>query len=229
PGSYSEYGPGWAYASNTPFYSFKGSPFSGGMRVPLIVSQPGRIAAGTRTHSFGYVTDITPTLLDIAGVAQPDGEYRGQAVHEIMGTSMRALLEGRAERVHARDQPTVYELAGGIAVWLGDYKLVTSKTSSIPARSGPQLFNVTEDPLERHNLAEQHPEKVEQMMQIYRDYVVRNHVIEVPDDYRAWEQVKKNGREQFIANHRLSLLLFGLAVIALVVLGGWLLVRRQRR
>jgi arylsulfatase len=66
------------------------------------------------------------------------------------------------------------------------------------------------------------------MMQIYRDYVVRNHVIEVPDDYRAWEQVKKNGREQFIANHRLSLLLFGLAVIALVVLGGWLLVRRQR-
>ncbi|MEE3157847.1 MAG: arylsulfatase [Pseudomonadota bacterium] len=229
PGSYSEYGPGWAYASNTPFYSFKGSPFSGGMRVPLIVSQPGRIAAGTRTHSFGYVTDITPTLLDIAGVAQPDGEYRGQAVHEIMGTSMRALLEGRAERVHAPDQPTVYELAGGIAVWLGDYKLVTSKTSSIPARSGPQLFNVTEDPLERHNLAEQHPEKVEQMMQIYRDYVVRNQVIEVPDDYRAWEQVKKNGREQFIANHRLSLLLFGLAVIALVVLGGWLLVRRQRR
>ncbi|WVM93262.1 LPXTG cell wall anchor domain-containing protein [Halopseudomonas pachastrellae] len=40
--------------------------------------------------------------------------------------------------------------------------------------------------------------------------------------------MKKNGREQFIANHRLSLLLFGLAVIALVVLGGWLLVRRQR-
>ena len=106
---------------------------------------------------------------------------------------------------------------------------MTSKTNSIPARDGPQLFNVTEDPLERHNLAEQHPEKVEQMMQIYRDYVVRNQVIEVPADYRAWEQVKKNGREQFIANHRLSLLLFGLAVIALVVLGGWLLVRRQRR
>ncbi|MGI3130612.1 arylsulfatase [Halopseudomonas pachastrellae] len=228
PGSYSEYGPGWAYASNTPFYSYKGSPFSGGMRVPLIVSQPGHIAPGTRTNSFGYVTDITPTLLDIAGVTQPDGEYRGQTVHPIMGTSMRGLLEGRAERVHAPDHPTVYELAGGIAVWLGDYKLISSSTSAIPARTGPQLFNVKQDPLERHNLAEQQPEKVAQLMQIYREYVERNQVIEVPADYRAWEQVKKNGREQFIANHRLSLVLFALAVITLVVGGGWLLVRRRR-
>ncbi len=228
PGSYSEYGPGWAYASNTPFYSYKGSPFSGGMRVPLIVSQPGHIAPGTRTNSFGYVTDITPTLLDIACVTQPDGEYRGQTVHPIMGTSMRGLLEGRAERVHAPDHPTVYELAGGIAVWLGDYKLISSSTSAIPARTGPQLFNVKQDPLERHNLAEQQPEKVAQLMQIYREYVERNQVIEVPADYRAWEQVKKNGREQFIANHRLSLVLFALAVITLVVGGGWLLVRRRR-
>lgn len=228
PGSYSEYGPGWAYASNTPFYSYKGSPFSGGMRVPLIVSQPGHIAPGTRTNSFGYVTDITPTLLDIAGITQPGGEYRGQTVHPIMGASMRGLLEGRAERVHAPDHPTVYELAGGIAVWLGDYKLISSSTSAIPARTGPQLFNVKQDPLERHNLAEQQPEKVAQLMQIYREYVERNQVIEVPADYRAWEQVKKNGREQFIANHRLSLVLFALAVITLVVGGGWLLVRRRR-
>ncbi|UJJ31656.1 arylsulfatase [Halopseudomonas maritima] len=229
PGSYSEYGPGWAYASNTPFYSYKGSPFSGGMRVPLIVSQPGHITPGTRTHSFGYVTDIAPTLLDMAGIAQPDGDYRGQRVHPIMGTSMRALLEGKAERVHAPDHPTVYELAGGIAVWLGDYKLVSSSTSAIPARTGPQLFNVKQDPLERHNLAEQQPEKVAQLMQIYREYVERNQVIEVPADYRAWEQVKKNGREQFIANHRLSLVLFALAVIGLVVGGGWLLARRCRQ
>lgn len=66
-------------------------------------------------------------------------------------------------------------------------------------------------------------------MQIYREYVERNQVIEVPADYRAWEQVKKNGREQFIANHRLSLVLFALAVIGLVVGGGWLLARRCRQ
>lgn len=229
PGSYSEYGPGWAYASNTPFYSYKGSPFSGGMRVPLIVSQPGRVAAGTRTNSFGYVTDITPTLLDIAGVTPPGERYRGRPVHPIMGESMRALLEGRQEQVHDASRTTVYELAGGIAVWRGNYKLVTSSTNAIPARIGPQLFDTANDPLERHNLAQQHPEIVSELYQAYRDYVERYGVIEVPPDYRAWEQVKRNGREQFIAKNRVALALAGLVLLLLVAMAArWLLKRRRR-
>ncbi|MDL2199012.1 arylsulfatase [Halopseudomonas aestusnigri] len=229
PGSYSEYGPGWAYASNTPFYSYKGSPFSGGMRVPLIVSQPGRVAAGTRTNSFGYVTDITPTLLDIAGVTPPGERYRGRPVHPIMGESMRALLEGRQEQVHDASRTTVYELAGGIAVWRGNYKLVTSSTNAIPARIGPQLFDTANDPLERHNLAQQHPEIVSELYQAYRDYVELYGVIEVPPDYRAWEQVKRNGREQFIAKNRVALALAGLVLLLLVAMAArWLLKRRRR-
>ena len=229
PGSYSEYGPGWAYASNTPFYSYKGSPFSGGMRVPLIVSQPGRVAAGTRTNSFGYVTDITPTLLDIAGVTPPGERYRGRPVHPIMGESMRALLEGRQEQVHDASRTTVYELAGGIAVWRGNYKLVTSSTNAIPARIGPQLFDTANDPLERHNLAQQHPEIVSELYQAYRDYVERYGVIEVPPDYRAWEQVTRNGREQFIAKNRVALALAGLVLLLLVAsIVKWQVKRRRR-
>jgi len=220
-GSYSEYGPGWAYASNTPFYSYKGSPFSGGMRVPFIISQPGQIKAGSRSNSFGYVTDITPTLLDVAGVPAPSSEYRGRQVHEIMGTSMLPLLRGEADRIHDPDHITVYELAGGIAVWQGDYKLVTSKTRAVPARQGMQLFNTRTDPLERHNLATDMPEKTAQLYAAYEDYVARYNVIEVPDDYRAWEQVKINGRENFIAEHRSALV--AIALIILVILG--LLVR----
>ena len=229
PGSYSEYGPGWAYASNTPFYSYKGSPFSGGMRVPLIVSQPGRVAAGTRTNSFGYVTDITPTLLDIAGVTPPGERYRGRPVHPIMGESMRALLEGRQEQVHDASRTTVYELAGGIAAWRGNYKLVTSSTNAIPARIGPQLFDTANDPLERHNLAQQHPEIVSELYQAYRDYVERYRVIEVPPDYRAWEQVTRNGREQFIAKNRVALALAGLVLLLLVAsIVKWQVKRRRR-
>ena len=216
-GSYSEYGPGWAYASNTPFYSYKGSPFSGGMRVPFIVSQPGKIEPGSRSNSFGFVTDITPTLLEAADVAAPQGEYRGRKVHEIMGTSMLPLLRGETKRIHDPEHITVYELAGGIAVWQGDYKLVTSKTKAIPARKGMQLFNTQNDPLERHNLAEQMPEKAAELYAAYEDYVKRYNVIEVPEDYRAWEQVKINGRENFIAEHRSAL--FAIALIILVILG----------
>jgi hypothetical protein len=188
------------------------------MRVPLIVSQPGRVAAGTRTNSFGYVTDITPTLLDIAGVTPPGERYRGRPVHPIMGESMRALLEGRQEQVHDASRTTVYELAGGIAVWRGNYKLVTSSTNAIPARIGPQLFDTANDPLERHNLAQQHPEIVSELYQAYRDYVERYRVIEVPPDYRAWEQVTRNGREQFIAKNRVALALAGPAPLRQLLL-----------
>ena len=220
-GSFSEYGPGWAYASNTPFYSYKGSPFSGGMRVPFIISQPGHIKPGSRSNSFGYVTDITPTLLDAAGVEAPAGEYRGRKVYEIMGTSMLPLLHGESEQIHDPDHTTVYELAGGIAVWQGDFKLVTSKTGAVPARQGMQLFNTLNDPLERHNLAPQMPEKTAQLYAAYEDYVARYNVIEVPDDYQAWEQLKANGRYNFIAQYRSAML--AIALIILVILG--LLVR----
>ena len=141
----------------------------------------------------------------------------------------RALLEGRQEQVHDASRTTVYELAGGIAVWRGNYKLVTSSTNAIPARIGPQLFDTANDPLERHNLAQQHPEIVSELYQAYRDYVERYRVIEVPPDYRAWEQVTRNGREQFIAKNRVALALAGLVLLLLVAsIVKWQVKRRRR-
>ncbi|MGB3598390.1 MAG: hypothetical protein WBA27_15465, partial [Pseudomonas neustonica] len=55
----------------------------------------------------------------------------------------------------------------------------------------------------------------------YEDYVARYNVIEVPDDYQAWEQLKANGRYNFIAQYRSAML--AIALIILVILG--LLVR----
>ncbi|SDU07248.1 arylsulfatase [Halopseudomonas salegens] len=214
PGSYSEYGPGWAYASNTPFFSYKGSPFNGGMRVPLLVRQPGQIAAGAQTNAFGYVTDITPTLLELAGIEQPDGRYQEREVHRIMGKSLLPLLHGETERIHGPEDITVYELAGGIAVWQGDYKLVVA-SEAINNRQGLLLFNLADDPFERNNLAASNPELTATMYQYYRDYVAANNLVEVPADYDAWQQLRSNGREQLIARHRMSLLFAGILVLSL--------------
>ncbi|MCL5042602.1 MAG: arylsulfatase [Gammaproteobacteria bacterium] len=214
PGSYSEYGPGWAYASNTPFFSYKGSPFNGGMRVPFLIRHPGLIPAGTRSNAFGYVTDITPTLLELAGIEQPDGSYQERQVHRIMGKSLLPLWRGEAERIHGPDDVTVYELAGGIAVWQGDYKLVVA-SDAINDRQGKLLFNLAEDPFERNDLAASKPELTAAMYQHYRDYVETNNLIEVPADYDAWQQLRMNGREQFIARHRMPLLLSSLLILFL--------------
>lgn len=227
PGSWSEYGRGWAYAANSPFYSYKGSPFSGGLRVPMIMHYPGVIEPGARTAAFGHVTDITPTLLELANTPAPDGEYQGRRVHSIMGTSMLPLLRGESERIHAPDEAVVYELAGGVAVWQGDYKLVMSRSDAIQGRTGALLFNLREDPLERDDLAALQPERVAALRAAYQQFVAEHGLVEVPEDYNAWEQLNRNAREQFLARHGFSLLLGGLVLILFIGWGWW--ARRRRR
>ncbi|NLY59393.1 MAG: arylsulfatase [Gammaproteobacteria bacterium] len=228
PGSWSEYGRGWAYAANSPFYSYKGSPFSGGLRVPMIMHYPGVIEPGARTAAFGHVTDITPTLLELANTPAPDGEYQGRRVHSIMGTSMLPLLRGESERIHAPDEAVVYELAGGVAVWQGDYKLVMSRSDAIQGRTGALLFNLRADPLERDDLAALQPERVAELRAAYQQFVAEHGLVEVPEDYNAWEQLNRNAREQFLARHGSSLLLGGLVLILLIG-WGWRARRRRRR
>ncbi len=227
PGSWSEYGRGWAYAANSPFYSYKGSPFSGGLRVPMIMHYPGVIEPGARTAAFGHVTDITPTLLELANTPAPDGEYQGRRVHSIMGTSMLPLLRGESERIHAPDEAVVYELAGGVAVWQGDYKLVMSRSDAIQGRTGALLFNLRADPLERDDLAALQPERVAELRAAYQQFVAEHGLVEVPEDYNAWEQLNRNAREQFLARHGSSLLLGGLVLILFIGWGWW--ARRRRR
>jgi arylsulfatase A-like enzyme len=53
-------------------------------------------------RSFTYVTDITPTILDLANVTHPD-TYKGKPVHPMMGKSLKPLLEGTAQVIHPAD------------------------------------------------------------------------------------------------------------------------------
>jgi arylsulfatase len=188
-GSYVNYGPGWAGASGTPLYMFKASASEGGMRVPLIVSGPG-FQKGVSTDAFAYVSDITPTLLEVAGVPQPNGPYKGRDVHMIMGKSMLAFLGGKSSVVHQADDPVSYELAGSAATFMGDYKL----TKNNPPFGDKQwrLFNIIEDPIEANDLSEQMPEIMATMMASYEKYSKDVKLIKVPEDYNPILQVQKN-------------------------------------
>lgn len=86
--SYVNYGPGWATASGTPLTLYKGAASEGGMRASFFVYYPEKLQMGTTTKEFAYVTDVTPTLLELAGVAQPKGSYGDRKVYDIMGKSM---------------------------------------------------------------------------------------------------------------------------------------------
>jgi arylsulfatase A-like enzyme len=189
PGSYMNYGPGWAGASSTPLTLFKGSAWEGGMRVPLIVSGPG-VRSGSTTDAFAYVSDIPPTILALAGVAQPSGSYDGREVQPITGKSMVDFWAGTADQVHDSDNAVAYELAGSAAVFRGQYKLVKNN----PPFGDRQwrLYRYIVDPTETYDLSNEEPEILASLIAEYDRYAEAVNLIEVPDDYNPVAQVQKN-------------------------------------
>ena len=189
-GSYVNYGPGWAGASGAPLTLFKGAASEGGMRVPLIISGPAGIQSGVTTDAFGFVTDITPTLLELAGVSAPTGSYDGKEIHPINGKSMLCFLRGETDGVHGPDDAVAYEMAGSAAVFRGDYKLLRNN----PPFGDKQwrLYRPNEDPVEINDLAQAEPELLVEMMAAYDRFAEEFNLIEVPDDYNVITQLQKN-------------------------------------
>ncbi|MGC1408191.1 MAG: arylsulfatase [Acetobacteraceae bacterium] len=184
-GSYSEYGPGWASTSMTPFSNFKGSAAEGGVRAPFIIRYPRVVAQGERSHAFVYLLDVVPTLLDLAGV-QPSAE----AGAPMTGRSITRILAGRSTQVHLDGEPIGYEAAGGAALYRGDYKLVRSVP---PYGDGKwRLYDLRADPTESHDLTSSHPDLAASMSADYSSYVKKNGLVEVPDGYNVIGQAQKN-------------------------------------
>ncbi|MBV8704222.1 MAG: sulfatase-like hydrolase/transferase, partial [Acetobacteraceae bacterium] len=184
-GSYSEYGPGWASTSMTPFSNFKGSAAEGGVRAPFVVRYPGHVAEGGRSGAFAYVLDVVPTLLDLAGVKPPPGQSALRA-----GTSLVGLLAGSSQMAHPATEPIGYEAAGGAALFLGDYKLVRSVPPYGDGRW--KLYDLRDDPTETHDLSGSQPKLLQEMLADYAEYAKKNGVIEVPADYDVIKQARAN-------------------------------------
>jgi arylsulfatase A-like enzyme len=190
PGSYVNYGPGWAGASGTPLTLFKGAASEGGLRVPLIISGPTGIQSGVMSDSFAFVTDITPTLLELAQVKAPTGAYNGKDVHPVDGKSMLSFLRGEDDVVHGPGKAVIYEMAGSAAIFQDGYKL----TKNNPPFGNRQwrLYRPVEDPAEVNDLAAANPELVAALTAEYERFAEEVSLIEVPDDYNPIAQIQKN-------------------------------------
>ncbi|MFE5718303.1 sulfatase-like hydrolase/transferase [Streptomyces erythrochromogenes] len=89
---------GWGLASNTPFRLYKGQTHAGGVRVPFVISWPDGLRRGAGDtgirQQYQYVTDITPTLLELAGVPRPS-RWRARPAQEPDGVSIAPVLHDR--------------------------------------------------------------------------------------------------------------------------------------
>lgn len=173
PGSFVEYGPGWAQVGSTPFNLYKAFMYEGGISVPSIMRVPGGKRQGEFVRAPAHVTDIAPTILALAQIEQPKGEYRGRQVIPMQGNSMVDVLTGRSDQVHETFRQG-WELNGRRAMRVGDWKIVYANAPW--GKDRWELFNVVEDRSELNDLSEKHPEKLKELIAEYEQYAKRNGV-----------------------------------------------------
>ena len=131
------------------------TPGEGGIRSPMIILGPG-IKERHQTDAFTYVTDIMPTMLEMAGLDHPK-KYKGREVASMRGHSITGLLSGDAMSVYSAEEPVGAEMAGGKWLRQGDFKAVF-----VPPPFGEGkwlLFDLSKDPVETYDLAEKNPKK----------------------------------------------------------------------
>jgi len=159
--------------------------------LPLIISGDALPIKDQWTSAFAWVTDITPTILELAGVSPPRQHFGGRRVEPITGRSLLPLISGATDRVYGESDSIGYELAGNAALFQGDYKIVLNRPPVGDDRW--HLYNIVTDPGETRDLAREMPERLQQMLEQYEIYATENGVLPVPAHYDQTFQGIDNG------------------------------------
>jgi arylsulfatase A-like enzyme len=216
-GSMVAIGPEWASAAAAPGSLFKFYASEGGTRVPLIIRVPGLKRDGF-VNSFNFVTDISPTIAELAGLAPRDN---------VTGKSLMPVL--RAERQHTYDEnePVGLETSGNSALFKGRYKLTRNVLPLGDANW--RLHDLSTDPAETQDLSGAHPELREEMLADYKRYATEVGVLDLPADFNIGTQLSLNVRNKFIENNLVPIALLGCIILAVLALIGYGLYRRVHR
>lgn len=144
--------------------------------MPALVRYPRLSRQGAISHAFATVMDVTPTILDLAGVRHPGKRWRGREIAEPRGRSWLGWLSGETEAAHDENTVTGWELFGMRAIRQGDWKAVY-----LPAPVGLatwQLYDLARDPGEIHDLADSQPGKLAELIEHWKRYVSETGVVE---------------------------------------------------
>lgn len=156
-------------ANNTPLSGGKYSLWEGGIRVPLAISWADNIAAGKVLSYYVSALDILPTLLNAAGIQLHDETLDGRSLFE---PDLNRLL--------------VWKWQETWAVRQGDWKLTNARDNHWKSDPSVQyiapiadnlelkLFNISQDPGERNDLAAFHLDKVIELETAYKNWCSEN-------------------------------------------------------
>jgi len=194
PETYNHYPTGWAVAFSTPFRMFKRYSYQGGVCDPLVIHWPaGFQSRGEVRSQYHHCTDIVPTILDCCGVEMPE-VVDGYRQTPLPGVSMRYSFDSADAPTQKETQ--YYEMLGTRGIWHQGWKAV-AEHGPVPIGLGKfdrdrwQLFHTDEDRSEAHDLADQHPDKLRELAELWLEEARKYDVLPLNDlsifEFRALE------------------------------------------
>ncbi len=184
------------FYSNAPLRAGKGSAYEGGIRVPLMVRWPGKIAAGKVSNLPVHVTDIYPTLLDLSGTEKKkDLQLDGLSVApELLGQEM-----GRDRELFW--YMPLYDYQWGATpsavIRSGNYKLIKSfgdyydhHAETYVPEGRLELYNLKEDLGETHDLSEEEPALTRQMEERLMQWIVEEMHAPLPVENPSYDRAR---------------------------------------
>jgi arylsulfatase len=172
---------GWASVKCTPFRYYKHSCHEGGVATPMVLRWPAGVKQprGTIIDSATNITDIYPTLLELAGGESID-ERQDSAKRKPTGQSLLPLFQVDGKRDAA---PSFFWYSLSRA-WVED------EWKAVRLYDGPwQLFNLRRDRCERNDLAGEYPQRVEELAAKWEAFAADSNVPDAkakPIAQRGW-------------------------------------------
>ncbi|MBD2165958.1 arylsulfatase [Calothrix membranacea FACHB-236] len=188
PKTFNHFPAAWAWAVNTPFQWTKqiASHF-GGTRNPLVISWGANIKdQGSIRSQFHHVIDITPTILEVAGITVPK-EVNGVKQQPIEGTSLAYTFNNPNASSHRETQ--YFEMLGNRAIYDEGW-VAAARHGRLPWERTVkgsfdtdewELYNIAEDFSEANNLAKKNPQKLEKLQKLFLKEAKKHNVLPLDD------------------------------------------------
>ena len=184
PATFGHYPWGWTWAGNTPFRRWKRETYRGGTADPFLVHWPAGIRArGEIRTQYAHIIDMVPTVLDAFGL-QPPAQVRGVTQLPIHGVSFAHTFDDADAATRHRTQ--YFEMFGHRAIdhdgwravcpWPGPSFAEAEQPFGAPITAQTltdldahhwELYRIAEDPAENHDLAEQHRDKLIELIAMW--------------------------------------------------------------
>lgn len=178
---------GWTWAGNTPFKRWKRETYRGGVTDPFIVHWPKGIKAKGEVRSqYCHAVDMVPTVLDALGI-EPPKEIRGVAQSPIEGVSFAHTFEDK--KVDSKRTTQYFEMLGNRSIYHNGWRAdcpypgpsyveadkmdyhfgdpLTAERLIERDQNGWELYHVDEDIAECHNVADKHPEILQELVTLW--------------------------------------------------------------